>query len=130
MSLRPLRGLTDDRDALVGFLDVLRDAVVRKMEDLSDDGMRARLVDSGTTLGGIVKHLVDVERFWFHSSFAGREIEFPWTDDDPDADWRVEDDETLELLVDRYREAFEESNRIAAGAGSLDDVVADAWNEE
>lgn len=46
-----------------------------------------------TTLGGLVKHLYWVELNWFQRVLAGRPAEdlppVPWTDQDPDADFRT-----------------------------------------
>jgi len=117
-----IRAAAAEREVLVGFLDSQRDAVVRKVDGLGEDEIRFSGVESGTSLGGIVKHLADVERWWFHAVFAGRDIAFAWTEDDPDPDWRVETDDTLRGLLAAYRDAWEESNRIVAEAGSLDDL--------
>lgn len=129
MSLRALRRVADERDVLVGFLDAMRDAVARKMDGVSDAHMRDVGVPSGTSLGGIVKHLADVERWWFQASFAGRALEFIGTDADPDADWRVQADDTLGALLERYRAACDESNRIVAAAASLDEPAAAEWDD-
>lgn len=121
-----LRTSGDERAVLVAFLDAQREAVVRKVDGLSEADMRVAGVASGTSPGGIVKHLVDVERWWFQAVFAGRDVAFAWTDDDPDPDWRIEQDDTLPALIEAYRSARDESNRIVAGAGSLDDLSADS----
>ena len=42
--------------------------------------------DRITSLLGLVKHLTDVERFWFQAVWVGSDIEFHWTADDPDGD--------------------------------------------
>ena len=56
------------------------------------------------SLLGIVKHLGFVEQNWFFG-FAGLEYETPvrWTDEDPDADFRIEPDETTDAILDFYR---------------------------
>lgn len=37
----------------------------------------------------------------FPGDFAGIEgLEFPWTDEDPDADFRIEENETRESVID------------------------------
>jgi Protein of unknown function (DUF664) len=50
-----------ERAVLETFLELYRDAIVRKVRGISDDDARRRLVGSATTLGGIVKHLHWVE---------------------------------------------------------------------
>jgi uncharacterized protein DUF664 len=48
----------------------------------------------------------------------------PWTDADPDADFRVEPGETTEQILQFYRDQFERSRAIAAKA-SLDDLASE-----
>ena len=107
------------RKALEAFLDAQRDAVVRKVAGVADESARRPLVPSGTTLAGIVKHLAFVERYWFQEVFAGGEPEYPWTEEDPDADWRVEPWETVDGLVRFYEAEIERSREISAAAKSL-----------
>jgi uncharacterized damage-inducible protein DinB len=107
----------DERSSLVTvetFLDYLRDTVVMKLEGLSEEEARRRLVPSETTLLGIVKHLAFVERFWFQSVFAGKDAATPWSEEDPDADWRVEEWETIDGIVAFYRNEVTKSRKITA----------------
>lgn len=110
----------DEYESLVRFLDFQRQTVASKLEGLSREEALRSPVPSGTSLLALVKHLTHVERFWFQAVFAGRETGFPWTDDDPDADWRVEDGETVDALLAGYREAVSESDRIIAGVAPDD----------
>ncbi len=114
---QPERVLTaKGHPTLAAFLDHLRETVLWKLEGISDPDARRPFVGSGTSLAGIVKHLAFVERFWFQYVFAGRDVEFPWTDDDPDADWRVEAWETVAGLSEFYRSEISVSRAIAASA--------------
>ncbi len=71
----------------------------------------------------MVKHLAYVERNWFRIRFAGEpELPVPWTDEDPDADFRVEADETTEQILQFYRDECDRSRSTAAGA-LLDDLA-------
>lgn len=107
---------------LSAFLDQQRWDVVNQVAGLSDEEMRRSLVPSGWSLLGLVKHLTEVERWWFQDRYAGRDLDYPWTDEDPDADFRIEPAESTAQVLARYDEAVEESRRIVAGA-SLDDVA-------
>ena len=111
------------RESLCVFLDEQRETIIRKIEGLGEDDARRSLVPSGTSLAGIVKHLACVERFWFQQVFEGRDVEFPWSDTDPDADWRVEYWETIDGLVAFYRSEVAESRRIEAASKDLDREV-------
>jgi uncharacterized damage-inducible protein DinB len=107
------------RRALEAFLDDQRAAVIRKAAGVSDEDARRPMVPSGTSLAGILKHLAFVERYWFQEVFDGGDPEYPWTEDDPDADWRVEPWETVEGLVDFYEAEIERSRAITGAAASL-----------
>ena len=102
-------------DTLSTFLDYLRGAILRKVDGVSDEDARRPMVASGTSLAGILKHLAFVERYWFQHVFAGTEVELPWSDEDPDADFRVEAWETVAGLSEFYRAEIELSNEITDG---------------
>jgi len=107
---------------LTSFLDYFRSVMIRKVEGVDDEKLRWSPVPSGTCLGGLIKHLAYVERYWFQSVWAGREVAFPWTDDDPDADFRLDPDDTADSLIGFYRQECDVSRQIAA-ASALDDTV-------
>lgn len=124
----PAEDLGDERATLTSYLDVQRGVMLRKVAELDDAGLRRPMTPSGLTLLGMLKHLAYVERYWFQQVFAGRAVEFPWTDEDPDADWRAEPDESAEQIAELYRNECRASREITAAA-SLDDVVAFHGNE-
>ena len=103
------------------WLDVMRDAVVAKIDGLSEEDIRRRLVPSLTTVGALVKHLRWVEFGWFEQLLGAR------SGDNRRAhprDWEftVQPDDTGASLIAEYRAACARSREIAAGF-SLDDVV-------
>ena len=112
-----------ERETLAGFLDFQRATLLWKLEVLDDEQVRRAMVPSGTSLLGIVKHLAFVERSWFQAVWAGREVSFPWTKEDPDADWRIEPTETTEQVVALYDGECDRSREIVAEATTLDEVV-------
>lgn len=103
-----------EKETLSAFLDDQRELLLGKMEGASDEDLRKRLVPSLTTMLGVVKHLAYVERWWFQDRFLGRDVEYPWTDDDPDADFKVGPRETTEEILDLYRAECENSRAIVA----------------
>ena len=113
----------DERDTLAGFLDFQRATLLWKLDGLDDEQVRRAMVPSGTSLLGIVKHLAYVERSWFQGVWAGQEVSLPWTAEDPDADWRIEPNETTGQVVALYDGECERSREIVAKASSLDEVV-------
>jgi uncharacterized damage-inducible protein DinB len=125
----PLLG--DETETLAGFLDYHRATLLWKLEGLDDEQLRRAMVPSGTSLLGLVKHLAYVERWWFQGVWAGQEVSFPWTKEDPDADWRIEPDETTEDVLALYDGECDRSREIVAVASSLDEaVVHPRWKEE
>jgi uncharacterized damage-inducible protein DinB len=111
----------DERPLLETWLDVARDTVVTKVDGLSEEDLRRRLVPSLTTVGGVVKHLAWVETGWFRQLLGARTGD---SDRTHDRDWEftVEPDDTGAALVAAYRDACARS-RVAAAGYALDDVV-------
>ena len=112
-----------ERELLADFLAFHRETLLWKVSGLDDAALRRRLVPSLTPLLGMVKHLAYVERWWFQRVFAGRDVAFPWTETDPDADWRIEPDETSEQILALYQAETAISREIAAAAPSLDEIA-------
>ncbi len=110
-----------EKETLLAFLDNNRAVMVWKLDGLSGGDARRPMVRSGTNMLGLVKHLAWVERWWFEYNFAGREVDFPWSEDDPDADFRVEDEQTIADIVALYELAVADSNQIIDSA-DLDDL--------
>lgn len=107
---------------LTAWLDFHRATLLRRLEGLDDVDLRRPLVPSGTSLLGIVKHLAYVERWWFCIVFAGQQLDVPWTDEDPDADWRIEPDDTTEEVITLYGREIARTKTCTEGAGP-DDVA-------
>ncbi|MGH3495231.1 MAG: DinB family protein [Sciscionella sp.] len=116
----------DERPTLEAFLDFYRDAVIRKVRGVSEQDARRSLVPSATTLGGIAKHLRWVELNWFERHLAQTSAAelppVPWNDDDPDADFRMVEGETVAGLIADYERACVRSREVAA-AHELTDAV-------
>ncbi len=94
-----------EKESLHVSLDRHRDAVLWKLEGLDDEALRRAMVPSGTNLLGLVKHLASVEYAWFCQTF-GRDTEpLPFVDEDPEADLRVEPDETTADVLAFYGRA-------------------------
>lgn len=109
-----------ERDVLCAQLDHKRAVLLRKVAGLSEDELRSTPTASSLSLLGLLKHSAYVERWWFRRVFAGEDVSFPWTDDDPDADFHPEPDETPEQISALYLDEIERSRAIVADA-ELDD---------
>ena len=109
------------KDTLLALLDNNRAVIVWKLDGLSLEEASRPVVDSGTSLLGLVKHLAYVEQWWFDEFFAGNSPEYPWSEDDPDADFRIEEGETVDDVISLYAAAVARSNEIVAEA-QMDDL--------
>ena len=112
-----------EAETLSGFLDFQRATLLWKLEGLGDEQLRRAMVPSGTSLLGMVKHLAYVERWWFQQVWAGLEPTYPWTDEDPDADWRVEPTETTAEILALYRGECDRSRELVTAAPGLEQVA-------
>src|SRR5690606_37347408 len=97
---------TDDKAVLHRYLRTGREALLWKLEGLSEYDARRPLVPTGTNLLGLVKHLAGVEAGYFGDTF-GRSfgISMPWTNDDAEtnADMWATADESRESIVGLYQ---------------------------
>jgi len=110
-----------EKDILHVSLDRHRDAVVWKLRGLGDEALRRPLVPSGSNLLGLVKHLAANEYFWFCETFDVETEPLPFDDDDPEADLRVEEGESIEDVLAFYVRARAASDGVIA-EHELDDV--------
>ncbi|MGW0737513.1 DinB family protein [Streptomyces sp. NPDC002851] len=113
--------LGSERDTLRGFLEFHRATLASKCAGLTDDELRQRSMPPSTlTLLGLVRHLAEVERAWFHRVFEDHDAPLVWSDEidfqaayDADASTRAEAFTAWEAEVARSR-------RIEKAAASLD----------
>ena len=64
----------DEKELLLGWLDFLRGAVMRKLEGLSETDARQRPQGRLIPLLGVVNHLTHVEWRWIDGGFSGEEV--------------------------------------------------------
>jgi hypothetical protein len=118
----PPSSFADPRELLVGYLDFYRDAVLRKLDGLSEEELRGSRLPSGWTPLALLKHLAGVERRWFRWGFAGEQVDSPWVEDGPDHRWHVGEDETTDEVMALFRDECARSRQIIAAA-RLEDVA-------
>ena len=107
---------------LGAFLDHYRKTLLEICSGVSDEDLRRSMVPSGTSLLGLVKHLAWCERGWFEEGIANQPVDYPFPDDDENADFRIEPHETTEEILDLYRAACDRS-RVALVEASMDDMI-------
>ena len=102
------------KDLMIRYLQTLRDAALWKLDGVSEYDVRRPLVQSGSNLLGIVKHLGYCEFGYFTQTF-GREMPVPdlWAQEgvDPHDDLWVPADESRQDVIDFYRLAQAEAAR-------------------
>ena len=112
-------------DTALAFLTFARHCVLKKTEGLDDEQLRRVLVDSGTTLLGLVAHLTVAERYWFGHHVAGHHDEEEW-----DFGMDVPAGLSAAEVVEGYRRAIEESDAAVRAAGGPDARVARPIKDE
>ena len=112
----------DERTTLLGVLQRQRDLVAWKLRDVPDDVLTGVASPTGMTLHGLVRHLTNVERSWVRDVFAGeQDLEYDWTEQDPDAEWRVPAGTAMSDLLHAYAAEAHRCDAVIAAA-SLDAV--------
>ena len=97
---------TDTKSDLHEYLRAARDAVLWKLEGLSEYDARRPLVPTGTNLLGLVKHLATVEWGHFGAAFGRPYAQrLRWVDEqtEPGTDLWATADESREEIVELYR---------------------------
>jgi hypothetical protein len=99
------------------YLQTARDALVWKLDGLSEYDLRRPMVPSGTNLLGLVKHVASVEAGYLGDTF-GRPFgqPLPWIAEDaePNADMWATEDESVEWVVGLYHRVWEHSDATIA----------------
>jgi hypothetical protein len=101
---------------------------------LNADGLAVKVAASSITLGGLLKHLANVEDYWFSQRLRGRAPGSPWDtadwDADPDWDWHPAPEDTPEQLFVLWENAVARSRSLVAEAladGGLDEPARRPW---
>lgn len=110
------------------YLQNSREALLWKLEGLSERDLRMPRTPTGTNLIGLVKHMANTE-IWYFGDVFGREWPTPAeriTDEDetdPQADWYATEHESCEGIIDLYRRVW------AFADATIDELPLDALGE-
>ena len=119
----------DPKADLRRYLQIARDALLWKLEGLSEYDVRRPMVRTGTNLLGLVKHVASVEVGYFGETF-GRPFgePLPWFEEDaePNADMWATADESREQIVALYHRVWAHSDA-TINALELDAVGQVPW---
>jgi uncharacterized damage-inducible protein DinB len=99
---------SDPKADLHRYLQDAREALLWKLDGLTEYDVRRPMVPTGTNLLGLVKHVASVEFGYFGDCF-GRPYDerLPWLEDDaePNADMWATAEESREQIIALYRRA-------------------------
>jgi len=111
----------DERSVLLGYLAYHRAVLARKVDGLSDEQARRQACPpSALTLLGLVRHMTDVERWWFRRVLLAEDV--PGLFDDEE-EWNVPADATVtETMSTFWNEIAIVDGHLAAA--SMDDRTA------
>lgn len=115
----------NDKEVLTRYLQEMRDAVLWKLDGLSESQVRQPMTPTGTNLLGLVKHLAGIEFGYFGEVF-GRPVADPpsWLDDDEEnTDMWATADESCEWIISEYKRAW------AHADATIDALELDASGE-
>lgn len=114
---------SDAKADLHRYLQTARDALLWKMDGLSEHEIRLPMVPTGTNLLGLVKHVASVEAGYLGDTFARPFDEpLPWLDDDaePNADMWATADESSDQILGLYHRVWAHSD------ATIDTLALDA----
>ncbi|MEU5657359.1 DinB family protein [Streptomyces sp. NPDC047737] len=100
---------TDPKADLLFYLQSARDALLWKLEGLSEYDARRPLTPTGTNILGLVKHVASVELGYLGDTFGRPSGEaLPWVEEgaEDNADMWATADESREEVVGLYRRAW------------------------
>ena len=103
---------TGELDTAHAFLSFARHCVLKKADGLSDEQLRRVIVDSGTSILGLVQHLTEAERYWFGYHLTGAH----WSDA-REHGMTVPLDRAAGDVLREYRTAAEDSDRAIRDVG-------------
>ena len=102
------------KDSLRAYLQRGRDALLWKVEGLSEYDVRRPMTPTGTNVLGVVKHVASVEAGYLGDCFGHPFPEpLPWFDEgaEVNADMWATADDSREYIVDLYRRVWGHSNQ-------------------
>ncbi|WP_367319203.1 DinB family protein [Streptomyces sp. HUAS ZL42] len=120
---------SDAKADLHFYLQSARDALLWKLEGLSEYDIRRPMTPTGTNLLGLVKHAAGVELGYLGDTFGRPSgVPLPWLapDAEPNADMWATADESREQIAALYRRAWEHADA-TIDALALDTVGRVPW---
>ena len=115
--------VADERTALEQWLDYQRATLLHKCAGLTADQLKQRSVPpSRLSLLGLVRHMVEVERWWFRMHAGGEDVGFVYDPDSVGLDFEALDEADAQADLDTFRDECDAA-RAAVEGRSLDQTV-------
>jgi len=112
-----------ERPALEAWLDFHRATLLLKCAGLTADQLKERAVPpSRLSLLGLVRHMTEVERWWFRMHAANTDMPFPYDPDQTGQDFEALDGADAAANIEAYKQEIAHARAAVAGK-QLDDVV-------
>ena len=112
--------LTDERSTLLEYLRAYRLTLEMKCADLDAEQMAMRSVPpSSMSLLGLVRHLADVERFWFRRVMAGEDAPKRYPDEQEQWEGAVADQAVVDEAWEAWRTEVDFADELVAAADDL-----------
>lgn len=125
---------SESKANLLQYVQAAREALLWKLDGLAEYDIRRPLTPTGTNLLGLVKHLAGVELGYFGDTFGRPFFDEPpsWYAEgaEPGADMWATPDESRELIVGLYRQAWEHADATIATLGLDATGRVPWWPEE
>ena len=128
----PLNG--SERAMLDAFLDSQRETLEWKCSDLTPEQLRRQaLSPSALSLLGLLRHLTEVEYFWFEYILTGEHDHLGMYSGVPNPAeglraWTALDSHSADEVLDGWKQACDASRRHSADLPSLDAPAAVPWD--
>jgi uncharacterized damage-inducible protein DinB len=116
-----VRPVTDERDALLAYLAHERDMLRTTAYGLTDEQARLTPTPSALSIGGLIKHVAQVEAAWIDDVLQRPPSAVDGADDAEG--FRLGPDETLEGALAAYAEVAAETERVIASIADLGQAV-------
>jgi uncharacterized damage-inducible protein DinB len=116
-----VRPVADERDALLAYLAQQRHVLRITAYRLTDEQARSTPTPSALSVGGIVKHVTAVERYWMRlvaprSTVASSESAY-------EDNFRLGSEDSLQSVLDDYAEAARETETVVGAIADLGQAV-------
>ena len=113
--------VADERQALLAYLAQQRSVVRIAAYGLTDEQARATPTPSALSVGGIIKHLAAVERFWM--DVVLQRVKGPGSFEDYQDEFRLGPEDTVASVLEVYAEAALETEDVVDSIADLGRAV-------